>query len=125
MVVGAFIFSALAFIVAIFQIGLAAGMPWGQLTWGGRFPGRLPAGMRIVAAVSALLMLAFALVVAVRAGLFMPEWRPISERLAWIVLAYCAAGVVANTLTPSRWERIVWLPVVTAMFLCALATAGS
>jgi hypothetical protein len=32
-------------------------------------------------------------------------------------------GVVMNTLTPSRWERIIWLPQVVVLFSCALLVA--
>ncbi len=121
--VAALLFAALAAVVAGFQVALAAGMPWGELTWGGRFPGRLPGYMRGVAALSTVLMLGFALVVAVRAGVLLPGWEPVSRALVWGVVAYCVLGVLANALTPSRWERIIWLPVVSVLLLCSLVIA--
>ncbi len=123
--VAAGLFLALTAIVAVFQLALAAGTPWGHLAWGGRFPGRLPASMRAVAVVSAALLLSFAAIVCARAGVAFPEWQPLSERLVWAVVAYCALGVLANAATPSRWERIIWLPVVTLMLVCALLVAFS
>ncbi|MEC9103835.1 MAG: hypothetical protein VX878_08475, partial [Pseudomonadota bacterium] len=59
-VLGGLIFAALAVVVAGFQLGLAAGRPWGHLTMGGRYPGRLPLFMRFSALVFALLWLAMA-----------------------------------------------------------------
>jgi hypothetical protein len=123
--VAAYAFAMLALVGAIFQAALAGGAPWGSLTWGGRFPGRLPPHMRRIAVVSALLLPMFGLVVAVRAGVLLPGWRPLAEVVIWGVVAYCALGVVANTFTPSRWERAIWLPVVMAMLACSLFVALS
>lgn len=123
--VAAQIFTALVFLVVIFQAALAVGMPWGKLTWGGRFPGQLPGYMRGVAIISTVLLIAFALVVVIRAGALLPEGQPVSRKLVWVVVAYCVFGVLANTFTPSRWERIVWLPVVLTMLICSLIVAMS
>ena len=122
-VAAAGVFVALTAIVVLFQLALAAGVPWGHLTWGGRFPGRLPIRMRAAAVLSAALLVGFAAIVCARAGMASPEWQPLSRRLIWAVVAYCAIGVVANAATPSRWERIIWLPVVTLMLGCALLVA--
>ena len=119
----ALVFVSLALFVAAFQIALALGAPWGPLTWGGRCPGRLPAAMRGVAVGSALLLSAFAAIVAVRAGMMFPAWQPISRVLIWVVVGYCALGVIANAATPSRWERRIWLPVVLVMLASSLLVA--
>lgn len=121
----AHIFTGLVAIVIAFQIALAAGVPWGHLTWGGKFPGRLPVRMRGVAIFSAVLLLAFALIIETRAGVLLDEWQELSRILIWIVVAYCALGVVMNAITPSRWERILWLPVVLVTLICSLIVALS
>jgi hypothetical protein len=118
-------FSGLALAAAVFQLALAAGMPWGQLAWGGKFAGILPRHMRVIAAASAALLAGFALIVSIRAGVLWPQCQPISRRLIWAVVAYCALGVVANAATPSRWERRVWLPVVCVMLLSSLIVGMS
>jgi len=119
----AFLFGALAAVVAAFHAALALGAPWGKLTWGGKYPGRLPASMRAAAVFSMALLLGFALIVAVRAGVAWPEWHGASKYLVWGVVGYCGLGVIANAITPSRWERILWLPVVVAMLACSLMVA--
>jgi len=116
----AIVFSALALVVAVYQLGLAAGMPWGNFTWGGKFPGRLPAQMRLVALLSTALLVAFAFIVSIRAGILWRDWQPISRMPIWLVVAYCALGVFANAATSSRWERRVWLPVVLAMLVSSV-----
>ncbi len=47
-----------------FQLALAAGAPWGELTTGSAFPGRLRPRMRAVTVGSAVLLLTFDAVVA-------------------------------------------------------------
>jgi hypothetical protein len=116
-------FTALIGIVVAFQIALIAGAPWGHLTWGGKFSGRLPNRMRGVAIVSAVLLVAFAVIVEARAGVILPQWQGLSKILIWVVVAYCALGVVMNGVTPSKWERILWLPVVLVSLVCSLIVA--
>jgi hypothetical protein len=121
----AFVFCALALFAAGFQIALAMGMPWGSLTWGGKFPGRLPGAMRFVAGLSAALLLTFALVVAVRARMLLPEWQSLSRIGIWFVAGYSVVGVAANAMTPSPRERLLWLPVALVMLACCLTVASS
>lgn len=122
-------FALLALGVLVFQVALALGAPWGHLTWGGRFPGRLPGRMRLGAVASALLMAAFAVVVEAQAGAAGSGGNDpgggLAEVLVRVVVVYCAVGTVANAVTPSRQERCLWLPVVAAMLLCSLVVALS
>lgn len=117
------IFCLLALVVVSFQVALAAGAPWGALTWGGRFPGRLPPAMRLVAMLSAVLLSTFALIVTVRAGVFLRQWEPVSRTLIWVVVTYCALGLLANAATPSQWERRIWLPVILLMLVTSVVVA--
>ena len=52
-------FVTLTLFVVLFQLALAAGAPWGELTMGGAFPGQLPPRMRVAAFASGLLLAAF------------------------------------------------------------------
>jgi len=81
--------------------------------------------MRGVAAVSLLLMLAFAWVVLVRAGIRGAPTRSRMRLPAWGVVGYCVLGVVANAATPSAAERALWLPVVSVMLLTSWMVARS
>jgi hypothetical protein len=119
----AHIFSVLTFMVIAFQIALALGAPWGHLTWGGKFTGQLPKKMRGVAIFSAVLLAVFVVIVETRAGFLFPAWQSPSNILIWFVVGYCALGVIANAITPSRWERIIWLPVVLMMLICSFLVA--
>jgi cell division protein FtsW (lipid II flippase) len=124
-VLAAQIFAVLTGGAVAFQLALAAGAPWGRLAWGGRFPGRLSPTLRWASVASALLLLAFGVAVCTRAGLMLPELRALSRTACWIVVGYCALGVLANAATPSKWERIVWLPVVALLLACSVTVALS
>lgn len=119
------IYVALSVVVVAFQLALAAGAPWGELTMGGAFPGQLPPPMRAAAVGSAALLLALAAVVVARAGLALPRWRRASRRLIWVVLAYTVVGVALHVVTPSARERALWLPVLLGLAVCALVVARS
>ncbi|MBV7409442.1 hypothetical protein [Maritimibacter sp. DP1N21-5] len=114
------LYGVLALIAAAFQLAVALGMPWGQLTMGGRWPGRLPGVMRALAVVQAGLLVLLARIVAGASGLFVPlgpSW------LIWIAVAFTGLSTLANGATPSRPERRLWGPVTTIMFLSAIYVA--
>ncbi|MCA1734876.1 MAG: hypothetical protein LC739_01815 [Actinobacteria bacterium] len=67
--------AALIAVVALFQIMLALGVPWGAAAWGGRNAGVLPTKLRIASAASALLLGGIAwLVLARSASANPPTW---------------------------------------------------
>jgi hypothetical protein len=109
----------------LFQIALAAGTPWGEFAWGGSHPGTLPKQLRIASGVSGAVLVALAFVVLVRAGLLMQRWKHKTRQLIWVVVGYGALGVVVNAITPSVWERIVWLPVTILLLVASLIVARS
>lgn len=117
------LYGAIALIVVIFQLALAAGAPWGSLAMGGAYPGRLPPAIRAAALVQALLQVGMALVVGARARRILPSWYAASRRLIWAVIAVLAIAVVLNAITPSPWERAVWLPISLLMLASAFIVA--
>lgn len=121
----AIVFIGSCLFVAAFQVALVLGKPWGELTQGGRFKGRLPPWARGVAGASALLLGGFAAVAAARAGLAFSGLGVAADWLMWIVVAYCAVGTVLNGITPSPRERRLWLPVVAVMLLTSVVVAVS
>ena len=116
--------AAIAFCVAtaapaVFQVLLSLGAPWGALTMGGLHDGQLPPAFRINAAFSALILCGSALVVSVRAGLILPGRQGTVRRSVWVVVAFCVLEVALHVITPSYWERILWLPCVSVMLVAS------
>src|SRR6476469_3038747 len=108
-------FLALICVVVAFQLALAGGAPWGELTMGGAVRGQLPPRMRAMAFGSAVLLTGFGVIVAARAHLAFPRWRRASRWLIWVVTAYSFVGVALNARTPSPRERALWLPVAIVL----------
>lgn len=111
--------------LALFQIALAFGLPFGRLAWGGAhrvLPGRLRAASFASAAV-ALVGLA---VVAQAAGRG-PELVPLAVLgpLLWALTALLALSVLANLLGARGLERLHGVPLalVLAVSCGALAAA--
>lgn len=119
----ALLFTLLCALAIAFQLALLFGAPWGGLSLGGRWPGRLPPAARLLPLFSLLLLSAAAAIVLARAGLAWPALRTVAAPGIWAVVAYCGLGLIANAITPSRRERRLWLPVVALMLLSSLAVA--
>ena len=120
--VSAIIFTALTGIVIIFQGCLAAGVPWGEASMGGRYPGKYPPKMRVVAVINMIILSFLALIVLSDADLLLPQLKTITRIGIWIVVAFFILGTVLNTITPSKIERI-WAPVAFIQFITSLMVA--
>jgi len=121
--VAAIIFAAVILGAAGFQVALALGAPWGAYALGGRFPGRFPAPMRLAAVAQALILLFLGGVVLARAGLAFDALASAASWLIWVVVAFSGASLVLNSITPSKRERRVWVPVAIAMLGSSLVVA--
>lgn len=114
--------------VALFQVALVLGAPWGEFTQGGANTGSLPSGPRVVAGFSAVLLgvMAGSLLARVGIGPMVGLPRRITTVLAWFTVVYSGLGVVLNLATPSEKERLVWAPVTAVVAVLALiAVIGS
>ncbi len=98
--------------LAAFQVGLAAGAPWGEAAWGGQQaePGT---GLRVASAGAAAIWAGAAVTVARRVGV--RTWAPVPDR--WlgrataIVAGYAGLGTLMNLASRSDLERTVMTPV--------------
>ena len=122
--VSAIIFTVLTGIVIIFQGCLAAGVPWGEASMGGRYPGKYPPKMRFIAVINILILGFIAAIVLSDANLMFPQLNPISTIVIWIIVAFYIIGTIMNTITPSKMERI-WAPVTLIQLITSLVVAIS
>jgi hypothetical protein len=115
--IAALAYAIISLAVIAFQIALAAGVPWGAFAMGGAFPGQFPPALRIAALIQAVLLLAMAAVVLVRAGVILPRWSRVSRWLIWFVVAFAALSLVLNLITPSAGERAIWAPTAFLLLI--------
>lgn len=111
------LYGLLAALAAGVQFALASGAPWGHLTLGGAFQGRLPRAVRAGALVQSALLLSMGATMAGAAGVI--AWVPPGWAI-WATLAVTVFTTITNTLAPSAPERRLWGPVTATMLICAL-----
>lgn len=106
-----------------FLLALACGAPWGELTMGGKFRGRLPLPMRLACVLQSGVLALLAALVVGSAGLAGPARQLQAQGWVWAAVAFCAVSVVLNLATPSRRERMLWAPVAGAMLFTSTMVA--
>jgi hypothetical protein len=121
--IAALVYTIISAGVIVFQLALAAGMPWGQYAMGGAFPGQFPPELRVAAVVQAVLLAALAGVVLSRAGVALDGWSTASRWSIWIVVGFSALSLVLNLITPSAGERAIWAPVAAFMLISSVTVA--
>jgi hypothetical protein len=122
--VSAIIFTALTGIVIIFQGCLAAGVPWGEASMGGRYPGKYPPKMRVVAVLNMLILGFMAAVVLSEASLMFPRLNPTSRIGIWVIVVFFVMGTIMNSISRSKIERI-WAPVALFQLISSFIVAIS
>ncbi|MDH5232135.1 MAG: hypothetical protein OEY38_18880 [Gammaproteobacteria bacterium] len=120
MQLAAYLFLILIGLAMLFQLALAFGAPWGEMTMAGKYPGRLPAAMRIAAIVQFLLLVLIGLIVSIRAGLLVQNYYDRSQSLTWVVVVFTLISVTLNSISPSKKERMLWAPVTLILFICSM-----
>jgi hypothetical protein len=108
--------------LAVMQVGLAAGAPWGRLAWGGQHE-VLPRQLRISSAVSVVVYAAMTLLILDAARLVDVLSEGFADVAIWVLTAYFALGVPLNAISRGRIERAVMTPVVLLLAVCCLVVA--
>ena len=91
--------------VAVFQLALAAGAPWGSSAWGGAHSGVLPVPLRVASAGSAVGFAALAHALGRRR--LTPGAR---GRVTAGALGLSVVSAALNAASPSAQERMIWAP---------------
>lgn len=109
--------------VVILQTGLIMGAPWGKMAMGGKFGDVFPLKLRISAAAQLLIILLSLLIVLVRGHAVFPEHFESSRIAIWFVVALFFVSAILNTITSSKYERMLGVPTTLIMFVSSLIIA--
>lgn len=124
MITAAFILVAVQIIVSLFQLALVLGAPMGEYTLGGQTQGKLSVKLRSVSAVSMLLNLAIAGHYLAQTGTIQTLLPTDLNQVAnWALVAFTATGLVMNSISSSKKERSMWVPVLLLSLTCAVIVA--
>ena len=114
------IYAFFAAYLIIFQLALMLGAPWGVMTQGGFNTGTLPVSGRIIAGLSALLLVVLIHVVLTHAGL-VRSIGPAKKRWALYLAAIIATlSAMANFITPSVPERMMGAPIAAILLVTVI-----
>ena len=119
----AIIFTALIGVVIIFQLLLAAGMPWGSFAMGGKFPGKYPPAMRAGALIQVIILIFMASIVLSKSGLIIPGWYSFSKTAIWFIVCFSVVATILNFITSSVWEKRIWAPVSLLLLITSFIVA--
>ncbi len=105
--------------IAVFQLLLALGKPYGKYAWGGQHPGVLPMGYRIASGVSIAVYGFLISVVLSATGIINIYSDSFENTGMWAVVALSAISVLMNAVSRSKPERL-WAPYAAAMLALSL-----
>jgi hypothetical protein len=113
--------------IAVFQVALVFGAPWGRYTQGGQTEGALDVSGRLLAAVSCaiLIVMAAAMLARVREGPLKGAPGKLVTGLCWFTTIYSALSIALNLVTESFSERVVFAPTAILLFLLVVTTMVS
>jgi predicted membrane channel-forming protein YqfA (hemolysin III family) len=120
--IAAQVFTVVTGIVIVFQACLAAGLPWGKASMGGKFQGKYPPKMRLLAIMILFILGIMAIIVLSRAGLILPNLMPFSKIAIYFVVVFFLAGTIMNAVSPSKIERI-WAPLALLQMITSIIVA--
>lgn len=109
-------------LLVLFQLAIAAGAPFGRVSWGGTHEGVLPQNLRAGSAVAALVWTVAALLVLGRVDLG-PLSGSCLRWAVWGLVGLLVVGAVMNAASRSRWERFGWAPFSLVMAALCVVVA--
>ena len=110
--------------IALFQLLLAAGVPWGHYAWGGAHE-VLPTRLRIASLVAIPIYAWAAAIILSRADVVrMIKNTRVTHTGIWVLTVVFGLGVILNALSRSEGERLM-APVVLLLSLLCLVVARS
>ncbi|MFB6610317.1 hypothetical protein ACFCVO_08360 [Agromyces sp. NPDC056379] len=109
-------------VLALFQLALALGAPFGHFAWGGQHR-VLPARLRIGSAAAIVIYAVIAALALDRAGAIDVVSDVVSTVGMWVVFGYFVLGIATNAISRSKPERYTMTPVVTVLAVLSLLIA--
>lgn len=110
--------------VAVFQVLLSLGFPYGELAMGGYYK-VLPKKLRIVSAVNALILLFMGFVFLQHTNIINGLDFLSTNILVWVITIFLGLNTIANLISQSKKERYVMTPLSGFTFILCLFIALS
>lgn len=108
--------------LAVLQLLLAFGVPWGRVAWGGAHQ-VLPRRQRVGSCAAVLLYVGFAALLLSRTGVLPAGDHPFVVIMTWVLLAYFVLSIFVNAMSSSMAERWTMVPVCMVLAAATLIIA--
>jgi hypothetical protein len=115
-IIGAIILLA----IAIFQVLLFLGFPWGEYSWGGRYSGVLPKKLRIMSLPSAIILLLMGFVFLIDTKVVLLSINFPTHVLVYLFTVFLGLNTLGNLASKSRKEKLVMSPLSGIAFIACL-----
>lgn len=122
-IISAYIFAILSFVIILFQLALTIGMPWGAASMGGKFPGKYPPIMRVVSLINIFITSFMAAIVLIKSEIIWLQFKSFANVAIYFVVVFSVVATILNTITPSKIERKIWAPFAAILLLTSSIVA--
>lgn len=119
----AYLFAFASAAVVLLQTALALGAPLGEYAMGGKIKGKFPPALRFTAVIQAGIIIGFAVVVLIEAGVVFANFQTSLGYSIWFVVALTGVSTLLNLITSSSKERLFGAPVTILLFASSLVVA--
>jgi uncharacterized membrane protein SirB2 len=105
--------------VAVFQVLLSLGYPFGEFAMGGYYK-VLPKNLRIVSAVNAFILIFMGLVFLQHTNVLNSLDFLSTNILVWVITIFLGLNTIANLMSRSKKERLFMTPLSGFIFILCL-----
>lgn len=106
-------------LVAVFQVLLSLGFPFGEYAMGG-YHKILPKGLRFMSGVNAILLLFMGFIFLLHSNVIEGFIILPTNLLVWIITIFLGLNTIANLVSRSKKERLVMTPLSGLTFIISL-----
>jgi hypothetical protein len=123
-VIALIVFTLIHVVLGAMQAALAAGAPLGRFAWGGNHR-VLPASLRTASIVTIFVYALFVLIALEKAGATALLPAMFADVGIWILAAYFLVGLVMNSISRSKAERLTMAPCCLLLAMSSVILALS
>lgn len=120
MIYATYIYIFFAIIICLWQIALILGAPLGEYTMGGQEKGELSPKKKKLAGISLILIIFYLFNILSQTNIMFQSFKFITDYTVWGVIFLNSLTVLGNSITKSKKEKALWLPIAIIMLICIL-----
>ena len=123
LIIAAIIACVLFFLLSIFQVLLAIGLPFGRAAYGGKYE-TLPKNLRIMSLIAVGIFVFGIIIVLERAEIITILNNVILTGIVvWIFAVYLTLNTLMNAASKSKWEKLIMTPISLVIAVCCFILA--